>query len=189
MLLTVVCMFMYQGFVSRGAEGVASVTPMSDRATSRQLQNSHWPELSPLSFVGNTSVIMCLRKVQKCCTAVVRDEWGNVRKTVLQTPRSVKKEGEDVPQALNHRFPCSPWKRLWCCMLSPHKRRGMCPEGSCGPWKPYSGANSWQKLWPVGGDPCRKRFFWQDLWSNLFPKDCSLWKGSTLEKFLKDCIL
>jgi len=32
-----------------------------------------------------------------------------VRETTLQTPRSVKREGEEVLQMPEQRFPCSPW--------------------------------------------------------------------------------
>ncbi|GAB0206221.1 hypothetical protein GRJ2_003087700 [Grus japonensis] len=35
----------------------------------------------------------------------------------------------------------------------------------------------WQDLWPMG-DP---------RWSNLFLMDCTPWKGSMLEQFLKNC--
>lgn len=42
--------------------------------------------------------------------------WG-LRKTVwepaLQTPRTQKKEWEDVFQELEWRFPCSPWRTPW----------------------------------------------------------------------------
>lgn len=37
------------------------------------------------------------------------EDWEYVRKTALQTPKSAKKEGEDVFQVLELRFPCSPW--------------------------------------------------------------------------------
>jgi len=35
----------------------------------------------------------------------------NVSERALQTPRSVKKEGEEVLQVVDQRFPCSPWRR------------------------------------------------------------------------------
>jgi len=31
----------------------------------------------------------------------------------LQPPRSVQKEGREVPQALEQKFRCSPWSRPW----------------------------------------------------------------------------
>jgi len=42
-----------------------------------------------------------------------RSENMGERETTLQTPRSLKKEGEEVLQALEQRFPCSPWRRPW----------------------------------------------------------------------------
>ena len=87
----------------------------------------------------------------------------DVRETTLQTPRSVK-EGEEVLKTLEHRFPCSPWRRPWKAVLlaahggpqwsryppdtcgRPHARAGGCPKESVTPWE----ARSWQDLWTHG---------------------------------------
>ena len=59
-------------------------------------------------------MITYLGQGKKCCAAVVRERSKkSVRETTPQTPRSVRKEGEEVLQALEQRFPCSPWKRPW----------------------------------------------------------------------------
>ena len=64
----------------------------------------------PISDGGSASVITYLRRGKYCCaTAVGRQEGEDVRGTTLQTPRSVKKEGEEVLQVLEQRFPCSLW--------------------------------------------------------------------------------
>jgi len=42
--------------------------------------------------------------------------------------------------------------------------------------KPMKVQVFWQALWPVG-DPC---------WNSLFLKDCTLWKGSTLQQFVEN---
>jgi len=40
------------------------------------------------------------------------EEMGEaVREMTLQSPRSVKKEGEEVLKVLEQRFPCGPWRR------------------------------------------------------------------------------
>jgi len=63
-----------------------------------------------ISDAGGALVITYLRKGKKCCAPVVRERnEKNVREPALQTPRSVKKEREEVLQALEHRFPCSLW--------------------------------------------------------------------------------
>lgn len=51
----------------------------------------------------------------------------------------------------------------------------MHPEGSCSPWRTYTGAGSSQDLWPAG-----------DLhWRSLFLMNCNMWRGPTPEQFLK----
>ena len=82
--------------------------PVPDRASSSWLQNG--PKAEPIRDAGGASVITYLRKGKKHCEAAVRERREkNVRETTLQTPKSVKKEGEEVLQALEHRFPCSLW--------------------------------------------------------------------------------
>lgn len=64
----------------------------------------------------------------------------------LQTPRSVKKEGEEVFQVPEQRFPCSLWRRLWWCRLSPavYGRskwgRHSADYPHCSPWRRTCGS-------------------------------------------------
>ncbi|PKU41795.1 hypothetical protein llap_7896 [Limosa lapponica baueri] len=51
----------------------------------------------------------------------------------------------------------------------------------CSPWiEAHTGAVLLSGPVTVQGDPC---------WSRLFLKDCTLWKGTMLEKLMKDSIL
>ena len=76
-------------------------------------------------------------------------------------------------------------------------RSGDCLKEAVTPWRACTGAGFWQDLWTCGerslcwsrfavracdpvGDPC---------WNGLFLKDCSPWKGPTLEQFVKKCSL
>jgi len=64
----------------------------------------------PISNGGRASGITWLRRGRKNCseTAVEREEQDDVKETTLQTPKSVKKEGEEVLETLRQRaFPCS----------------------------------------------------------------------------------
>ncbi|KAK4823897.1 hypothetical protein QYF61_007962 [Mycteria americana] len=66
----------------------------------------------PISDGGSASVIMYLRRggggtVQHQQQSEEESEY--VRETTLQTPKSVKKEGEEVLQVQEQRLPCSPW--------------------------------------------------------------------------------
>ena len=63
----------------------------------------------PISNGGSASGITDLRRGKKTPAVEQQPERGAVRITTLQTPRSVKKEGEEVLQALEQRFPCSLW--------------------------------------------------------------------------------
>jgi len=88
-----------------------------------------------------------------------------VIETTLQTPRSVQKEGEEVLQELEQRFPCRPWSRPWrarlspcspwrstvgqrstCSLGGPHAGAGGCPKEAVTPWKAHIGAGSCQDL-------------------------------------------
>ncbi|KAK4828876.1 hypothetical protein QYF61_001004 [Mycteria americana] len=64
------------------------------------------------------------------------------------------------------------------------------------PWRTHAGADSWQELQPMDRSPCRSRFSGRTsdpvgdpCWSSLFLKNCTLWKGPTLEQFVKNCSL
>ena len=65
------------------------------------------------------------------------------------------------------------------------------------PWEACTGAGFWQDLWTRGErSPCWSRFagracdpMGDPRWSSLFLKDCTLWKGPTLEQFMKNCSL
>jgi len=56
---------------------------------------------------------MNLRRGKNCTTAAGREKREYVREMILQTPRSVKNEGEQVLQAPEQRFPCSLWRTPW----------------------------------------------------------------------------
>ncbi|PKU49504.1 hypothetical protein llap_213 [Limosa lapponica baueri] len=65
----------------------------------------------PISNSGSTSGIMHLRRgknPRSNCSQ--REEREYVREATLQTPRSMKKEGEDMLQAQEQRLPCSLWR-------------------------------------------------------------------------------
>jgi len=90
-------------------ENMPEASHMPDRASFSHpaaRQTCRWPRLS---HGGSASVITYLKRGKRCCTAAVREEREPVRETTLQTARSVKKEREEVLQALEQRFPCSPW--------------------------------------------------------------------------------
>jgi len=59
----------------------------------------------PISDSGSASRTMYLRKGKKNCSQ--RYEQDYMRGTTLQTPRSLKKVGEEVLQALKQRFPAA----------------------------------------------------------------------------------
>ncbi|GAB0187945.1 hypothetical protein GRJ2_001259800 [Grus japonensis] len=79
------------------------------------------------------------------------------------------------------------------------------------PWEAHAGASSWPDLWPHGErsprqsrfagrtcdpveDPTLEQFAPEGLHPmgettlEQFVKDCSLWEGLTLEKFMEDCL-
>jgi len=90
--------------------------------------------------------------------------------------------------------PCSPWRpmveQISTCSpgRTPHQSRRM-SEGSCDP----VGSPCWSRLLPGPADPWRQEPMleqaWDSGWSNLFLKDCTPWKGPTLEQFVEDCLL
>ena len=73
-----------------------------------QLAPVHPPQGTavPLSKSGGICGTACLRKCEKRWAAALRET------ALLQTPRAEKKEGEEVLQAPEQRFPCSPWRDL-----------------------------------------------------------------------------
>lgn len=65
-----------------------------------------------ISNVACASVITYLRRYKNCCSgAAGREEWEYVRETTVQTPKRVKKKGDEVLQVPEQRIPCSLW---WC---------------------------------------------------------------------------
>ena len=69
----------------------------------------------PTSNGGSASQTTDLRMEKKTTNllgerAARREERKYVRETTLQTTKSVKKEREEVLQALEETFPCSPWR-------------------------------------------------------------------------------
>lgn len=109
--------------------------------------------------VGGTSMITYLRKDKKHCTPAVR----KCERNILQTPRSVKKEGEVVLQALQHRFPLSPWRGPWWCRLPPQRTvvQHVIPAAHGEP--AHAGTGFSQELWPRVKSPHWSRFFWQEV--------------------------
>ncbi|KAK4818955.1 hypothetical protein QYF61_022342 [Mycteria americana] len=64
----------------------------------------------PISNGGSASGMEYLGRGKNCCaTAAGKEECEYVRGTTLQTPRSAEKDGEEVLQVPEQRFPCSPW--------------------------------------------------------------------------------
>ena len=163
---------------------------------------------------GNTSVITYLRRGKGFCAtgaAIGREGWEYVRETTMPTPRSVKKEGEEVLQAPEQRFLCKPWKSTveqisTCSLGSTQTWRRVWPHGqraqeqdlgrTCGSVErvAHAGAGLLAGLVTPWGGPC---------WNTLILKDCTPWKGPmlvqivkncstweelTLEKFMEDCL-
>jgi len=69
----------------------------------------------------------------------------------------------------------------------------MCPREAVTPWRAHTGAGSWKEMWPVKRGPHWSRFACRTCdpvgdpkWRSLFLKDCTPWKGSTLERIVKD---
>jgi len=54
-------------------------------------------------------VITYLEKVKKTIQQQLGERSENLGETTMQIPRSGKKEGEEVLQETQQRFPCSPW--------------------------------------------------------------------------------
>ena len=82
-----------------------------------------------------------------------------MRGTTLQTPRSVKKEGEEVLQAPEQReIPLQPVVKTMvrqAVPLQPMEVHGgadihLQPVEAVTPWEARAGAGSWQDLWPRG---------------------------------------
>ncbi|KAK4809986.1 hypothetical protein QYF61_004438 [Mycteria americana] len=104
-----------------------------------------------------------------------------------KTPRSVKKEGEEVLQVLEQRFAAA--------RGGPHTRAGGYLEEAVTLWEACAGAGSWQDLWTHGERSLHWRRFagrtcdpaGDPRWSSLFLKDCAPWKGLMLEQFVKNC--
>lgn len=89
---------------------------MLDTAGSKT--DSLLPKAEPIKEAGGTWMEKRLKKGKTCCVAVVRErnEANNTNKiTALQAPRSMKKEREEVLQALDQRWLYSPWRRLSGC--------------------------------------------------------------------------
>jgi len=133
---------------------------------------------NPISYKGSTSVTTFLWKEKKLCNGIFQQE----REVTLQTPSSVKKGGEQVLRELDERFPCNLWRRTWWGELS-----------LCSPWRSMVEQLSTCSLWrtplwsrwmPKGGCDTMR----DPRWISLFLKDCTLWEGLTLEKFVKNSL-
>jgi len=53
-----------------------------------------------------------------------------------------------------------------------------------GPVDPWRVRTTWWSRFARAGDPVG-----HPHWRSLFLKDCTMWKGSTLEQFVKSCSL
>lgn len=122
----------------------------------------------------------------------VRQRKKKMRVKKLQTPRSVKKEGEEVFQVPEQRFPCSLWRRLWWCRLSPavHGRskwgRHSTDYPHCSPWRRTCGSRLLVgtadltvcsgRTSPSGIHPC-----WSSSWTAASGRPNSV-------QFVKDCV-
>ena len=96
-----------------------------------------------------------------------------MRGTTVQTPRSVKKEKEEVRQSrdspaahgemagcppaahgglmVEQRFPCSPWR-------TSRRSRWLCPKKAETPWKSLCWSSSWKTA------ACAKDSHWKSPW-------------------------
>ena len=135
-----------EALIAGGATGVASIRrcqKLPQSPTEPMTVGSNTDPLlakdEPISDGGSASVITYLRRGNKNGkeTEIEREEWEYVRERFLQTARSVKKEGEDVVQTPEQRFPCNPWRRPWWGRLSPWspRRSVMERKSSCRPWR------------------------------------------------------
>ncbi|GAB0187970.1 hypothetical protein GRJ2_001262300 [Grus japonensis] len=109
-----------------------------------------------------------------------------------QTPRSVKKEREEVLQALEQ-IPLQSLEVHGGADIHLQPMKDPTPEQV----DAQAGAGSWQDLWTHGErSPRRSRFAGRTCdpmgdprWSSLLLKDCTLWKRPTLEQLVKNCSL
>lgn len=77
-------------------EKTPGAVPVSDNTSSSHFQGE-CAKAGPVSDAGSTSVIINLRKDEKCCSTVARREGcGYMRGTTAQISRSVKK-GKSPP--------------------------------------------------------------------------------------------
>lgn len=112
------------------------------------------------------------------------------------TAEPTRKDREEVLQAPDQGFPCSLWRTMveqvpHCSLWRPHAAAGGCvlkeaaasgeptPSRNCGLWRGVHTGAGFVDLWLVGA-PHK---------SNQFLKDCTPWKGPTLEQFFKNCSL
>ena len=150
----------WQGFGSSGAAGVASMKsckkpPLCSTEPMPASSKMDLPlaKAEPISDSDSTSVITYLRRGKKkkqndSCSR--REESEYVRETTLQTPMSMKKEGEECQ---NWVFPCSPWWRPWWGRLSPCSPWRLTLEqiSTCSPWRTaITGGCTPRRLWPSG---------------------------------------
>ena len=173
----------------------------------------HWSNLEPISEGGSTSGIAQLRRKKK---TLCKDIWswreerecrhqGQCRRRRRRRcSRHWRRDslaacGQDHVEA-----GCAPaahggpwWSR------SPPEAHGETHTGAGGClkdvtlWGARAGGGSWQELWTCGErSPHRSRFTGRTCdragnpcWNSLFLKDCTPWKGSTLEQFMKNCTL
>jgi len=145
--------FVWQDFGSRDLQGWVLWEAVRNFPYVKRANTSHlkmhplWAKAKPISDGGSASVRTYRRRGANTCTtpaAVRREESECVRQTTLQAPRSVKEKGEEVLQAVEQTFPCSPWRRPWWGRLCP-----------CSPWWSIVEQMSTCSLWRT---PCQSRW-------------------------------
>lgn len=69
----------------------------------------------PVSSNRGGSGIMDFKRGKSYCTAAISAKRGvrMCESKILQTPGPVRKEGQELLQVPELRFPCSPWCVLW----------------------------------------------------------------------------
>ena len=98
--------FTKQGFdPGQGAAEVedARVCPVQYTTSSSWFQQTHDDTAETISEAGGASVKTYLRKSKNVQQSVREKSDKYVKEATLQTPRSVKKEGEEVLQVLSHK--------------------------------------------------------------------------------------
>jgi len=153
----------------------------------------------PIINAGSASAITLLEAEKVVVQQQLQQERVRVCETTLQTSRSVQKEGQEVLQAPEQRFPCSPWSRPWqgrlcpcsprrsmveqrpTCSLgrTPRRSRGLCPKEAVTHGEPM-----WEQ---APGRTCGPMERGAHARAGLLAGLVTPWKGPMLEQFVKSC--